>query len=107
MPVVKLFYPAGTATWLITEMMPHDPDILFGLCDLGFGFPELGTVGLAELMRIKGRFGLRIERDLYFVGRFPLSVYTQAARSAGHITESERVLAEAAAALRARKVDPS
>jgi hypothetical protein len=31
-PVVKFFYPAGAATWLITESDPDDHDILFGLC---------------------------------------------------------------------------
>jgi hypothetical protein len=31
-PVVKLFNPVGAATWLITEMDPDEPDILFGLC---------------------------------------------------------------------------
>lgn len=41
LPVVKFFDPTGAATWLITEMMPDEPDILFGLCDLGMGCPEL------------------------------------------------------------------
>lgn len=92
MPVVKFFDPSGAATWLITEMRPDEPDILFGLCDLGFGCPELGYVSLAELQSIKGRFGLGIERDLHFAGRFPLSVYAKAARIAGRITEDELLL---------------
>jgi len=106
-PVVKLFNPCGAATWLITEMMPDAPDILFGLCDLGFGCPELGYVSLAELARVKGPLGLGIERDLHFEARFPLSVYAEAARLEGRITESERVLAQAAAALRPREGDAS
>ena len=105
-PVVKLFDPTGAATWLITEMMPADPergipepDILFGLADLGFGCPELGYVSLSELEAIQGPLGLGIERDLHFVGRFPLSVYAEAARRLGRITEAERLLAQVAAAL--------
>ena len=98
-PVVKFFDPTGAATWLISEMMPDEPDILFGLCDLGMGCPELGYVSLGELQSVKGRLGLGIERDLHFVGRFPLSVYAKAARIAGHVTESERLLAQTAAAL--------
>ncbi len=98
-PVVKFFDPSGTATWLITEMMPAEPDILFGLCDLGMGCPELGYVSLAELQSVKGRFGLGVERDLYFAPRYPLSVYAEAARTAGHITESDETLARAARAL--------
>lgn len=31
-PVLKLFTPNGAATWLLTELDPHDPDIAFGLC---------------------------------------------------------------------------
>jgi hypothetical protein len=44
-------------------------------------------------------FGLGIERDLYFEGAFPLSVYAKAARKAGRIVLDERRLREAAAAL--------
>lgn len=68
-PVVKLFDPTGPATWLLTELAP-DGDTLFGLCDLGFGCPELGSVSLAELESVKGAFGLGIERDLHFEARF-------------------------------------
>jgi hypothetical protein len=98
-PVVKLFDPAGAATWIITEMMPDAPDILFGLCDLGMGYPELGTVSLSELESIKGRFGLGIERDLHFRPRFTLAAYAEAAHRLGRITEAEQALAEAARAL--------
>ena len=41
-PVVKLFTPDASATWLLTEIDPDDHDHAFGLCDLGQGFPELG-----------------------------------------------------------------
>jgi len=56
-PVVKLFMPDGAATWLLTETDPEDPDIAFGLCDLGMGCPELGTVRLSELESVRGRHG--------------------------------------------------
>ena len=65
-PVVKLFNPAGAATWLITEMDSENNDILFGLCDLGMGFPELGYVSLKELESVKVFAGLGIERDIHF-----------------------------------------
>jgi hypothetical protein len=86
-PVVKFFYPTGAATWLVTEADPEDHDILFGLCDLGHGFPELGSVRLSELQSFKGRFGLGIERDLHFEAKAPLSRYADAARNAGCIVE--------------------
>ncbi|MCT7378244.1 DUF2958 domain-containing protein [Chelativorans salis] len=95
LPVVKLFDPAGSATWLITEMMP-DGDTLFGLCDPGFGTPELGTVSLAKLQSVRNASGLTIERDLLFKGKYPLSIYLLAAHVAGGITKAERVLRQAA-----------
>ena len=98
-PVVKFFDPTGPATWLITAMMPDAPDILFGLCDLGLGCPELGTVSLSDLRSVKGRLGLGIERDLHFSGRFVLSIYAEAARISGRIIEAERLLAQIAVAL--------
>lgn len=95
-PVVKFFDPCGAATWLISQMDPDEPDILFGLCDLGLGFPELGSVRLSELASVKGRLGLGIERDLYFEARYPLSVYAEAARHASAIVTATRLLDAAA-----------
>jgi len=106
-PAVKFFDPSGAATWLITEMMPNEPDILFGLCDLGLGCPELGYVSLSELQSVKGRLGLGLEQDLYFNPRFPLSVYAQAASFAGRIVEDDDLLTKAAAALGMQAIRPA
>lgn len=84
-PVVKLFTPDAAATWLLTECDPDEPDRLFGLCDLGLGCPELGFVSLEEIVNIRGRLGLPVERDLHFVADKPLSEYAESARSAGRI----------------------
>ena len=65
-PVVKLFTPWKGCTWLLSELGAEDPDIAFGLCDLGMGSPELGSVRISEIESIQGPFGLRIERDRYF-----------------------------------------
>jgi hypothetical protein len=84
-PVVKLFTPDAGATWLLSELDPDDPDIAFGLCDLGLGCPELGSVSISELESVRGRLGLPIERDLWFEADKPLSAYADAARTAGGI----------------------
>jgi hypothetical protein len=84
-PVVKLFCPWTGATWLLTELEPEDPDIAFGLCDLGKGFPELGRVSLMELASVTGPAGLTIERDLYFTSDKTLSAYAAEARAEGRI----------------------
>ncbi|PSM19835.1 DUF2958 domain-containing protein [Nitratireductor sp. StC3] len=84
-PVVKLFTPDAGATWLLTELDPDDPDIAFGLCDLGLGCPELGSVRLSEIKTIRGRLGLSVERDRWFSGAKPLSAYAAEASRIGRI----------------------
>jgi hypothetical protein len=90
-PVVKLFNPMGPATWLATEL-DADGDTLFGLADLGFGCPELGSFSLSEIAALRLPFGLRIERDLGFEPRFRLSIWTALSRRAGSILHAETAL---------------
>ena len=84
-PVLKLFTPDANATWLITEIDPDCPDIAFGLCDLGLGCPEIGSLSIAEVSKLRGALGLPVERDLHITLNQPLSVYADRARAAGHI----------------------
>jgi hypothetical protein len=84
-PVVKLFTPDAGATWLLTELDPNDPDLAFGLCDLGLGCPELGYVRLSEVEAVRGKLGLPVERDLFFRADRPLSRYASEAQAAGYI----------------------
>ena len=83
-PVVKFFHPLSASRWLITEQDQEDPDRLFGLCDLGHGFPELGYVSLRELQSVKV-FGLGVERDLYFEPDKTLRKYADEARCLQYI----------------------
>ena len=85
MPVVKIFIPDGNATWLLTELDPADPDVAFGLADLGSGAPELGGIVLSEVEQMRGAVGLPPERDRFFRATAPLSVYASAAFAAGSI----------------------
>jgi len=59
---VKFFDPTGSWTWYATEF--DGTDIFFGL--VKGHETELGYFSLAELKAMRGRFGLGIERDLYF-----------------------------------------
>ena len=101
LPVVRLFNPVGAATWLATEL--DEDGIFFGLADLGFGCPELGSFALTELEAIRLPFGLTIERDLHFAARHPLSAYAEAARGAGSIVLGEQRLRRAAERLAGRR----
>jgi DUF2958 family protein len=69
-PVVKLFVPWGGGTWLLA----------FGLCDLGLGFPELGSVSLEEIAALTGPGNLTIERDVHFIAVKSLGAYAEEAR---------------------------
>lgn len=94
-PVIKLFNPLSAATWLATEL-DADGDTLFGLADLGFGCPELGSFSLSEIAAVRLPFGLRIERDLAFSTHHRLSTWTAFSRRAGSILWAETLLRRAA-----------
>lgn len=85
-PCVKLFDPMGAATWLLTELEPGS-SLAFGLCDLGFGTPELGYLCLEDIASIQIRGCRRIEQDVHFTARLTISQYAEAARKAGCILD--------------------
>ncbi|AYJ84842.1 DUF2958 domain-containing protein (plasmid) [Sphingomonas paeninsulae] len=97
-PLAKLFNPMGAATWLVTEL-DADGDTLFGLADLGFGCPEMGSFSLSEIEGTRLPFGLCIERDLFFTSTEPLSVWADSARRAGSIMGAAALLADASRAV--------
>jgi hypothetical protein len=79
---VKFFNPTGGQTWGATEGSAVCPEhgnfdcgscpkpwrdfMFFGWVTFGDGYGELGYFSLQELAKVRGRFGLGIERDLYF-----------------------------------------
>lgn len=79
-PVVKLFTPDGASTWLVTEIDPDEPDILWVLADLGIGYCEYGTARLSELMKLRGCLGMPVERDIYWKPQGPISSYILASK---------------------------
>lgn len=82
-PVVKLFTPDAHATWLLAELNPTDGDTAYGLCDIGIGMPELGTVRISDLESIVGPLKQPVERDLYFTAKRTLLEYLRLARING------------------------
>ena len=65
---------------------------MFGLCDLGMGFPELGYVSLQELESVELPFGLKIERDMYFTPDKTLKEYASVAREHSRIVTEDSLL---------------
>ena len=103
-PVVKLHSQYGKAIWLLSELDPVN-NIAYGLCDLGQGTPELSYVSIEHLESIKhARLKVRmVEMDQAFVGRYPMSVYVEAAKMVKRITEDEEILKRAADVIADRK----
>lgn len=90
-PLLKLFNPCGAATWLASELA-EDGDTLFGLADLGFGCPELGSFSLREIASVRLPFGLTIERDEHFWTARPMSEWARKSRELGAIAFAEIAL---------------
>ena len=64
--VAKFFIPTGAGTWYATEYDPKDK-MFFGYVSIfGDWNDEWGYFSLAELESYVGRWGLGIERDLYW-----------------------------------------
>ncbi len=101
-PIVKFFNPFGAGVWLATEL-EADGDTMFGLADIGY--PELGSWSFEELRSIRLPFGMGIERDLLFIGDFPISVWADAARETGSIRDAERLLYRSARPLTRKSSD--
>ena len=58
----KFFDPCGSWTWYVVEF--DGEDLFFGVVD---GFERgWGYFSLAELESVRNRYGLGIERDVYF-----------------------------------------
>ena len=81
-PVVRLHAPDARASWLLTELDSDDPDLAYGLCDLGLGAPKLDHVRLSRLAELAGN---AVVCDTAFVARQSLSGYLRDARAAGAI----------------------
>ena len=64
--IAKFFNPTGEGTWYATEYDPKKR-LFFGYASIfGDWNDEWGYFSLDELEAYRGRFGLGIERDLYF-----------------------------------------
>ena len=64
--IAKFFNPAGAGTWYATEYDPIEK-LFFGYVSIfGDWNDEWGSFSLEELESYRGKFGLGIERDLYF-----------------------------------------
>jgi hypothetical protein len=67
--LAKFFCPWNAFTWFAAEWYP-DTNIFFGYANLGDDTnSELGNFSLKELEELEGPFGMKVERDIYWVPR--------------------------------------
>ncbi len=86
-PVARLFTPDAHATWLLTALDPADGNTAWGLCDVGIGMPEVGSIKLSDLAAIVGPQRMPVRRDLHFHAARPMSEYLRLAQANGSITD--------------------
>jgi hypothetical protein len=84
-PVVKLFNPEGSTTWLLASIESWDPNIALGFCDDGCGGQVYGSFDLGHLSERRGKLGKPIERDPNFTATKPLGAYAQDAIFSGQL----------------------
>lgn len=63
--IAKFFIASSSATWYATEYNP-DTNEMFGFAEILPGCGELGYFNFNEIKDLRGKFGLGLERDLYF-----------------------------------------
>jgi hypothetical protein len=90
---VKFFTPDANATWFALEF--DGVDEFFGWACLGDPeMAELGYFSLSALQDIRGRFGLPVERDMYFhpcpLSEAKISVGGYRTRAASAVLRSPR-----------------
>lgn len=95
-PVVKWSCPDTGETWLVSRIDPDHDYLAFGLYDFGGGLIDAQYIWLPVLWDTLEHDELSIRRDRRFKGVHPLSVYVQAAQTAGYITCSAKALTKAA-----------
>jgi len=81
--VAKLFQADGAGICLLAYIPPRFPDLVRVLTGSRQGVlgirPEFHDVSIDDLKAIRGRLGLPLERDLYFVGGRPCAEYVDEA----------------------------
>jgi len=62
--VGKFFDPTSKWTWYLMNQSPDDPDYLWGI--VRGNAVEIGSFSLKVLQSMRVKFGLKIERDMWF-----------------------------------------
>jgi hypothetical protein len=79
-PVVKLFTPDLPLRWLVVGMNPEEPNWLYGVVDDGLKCCGYDMFRQSDLLNIRGPSGGRVQPDLQWTPRGPISAYVKASK---------------------------
>lgn len=88
-PTVRLHVPGTGTFWLLTELDPDDPDLAWGLCDLGLGAPALDHVRMSDLAALPGQ---PVVCDASFVAHQSLNAYLREAQDRSAVDDRSTAL---------------
>lgn len=78
--VPVIFVEHEHAKWLLVSIDPSYPYMAYGLCDLGMGYPELGSVELQPLIDLAHK-----SKEWDSAPKYPILEYLSLAKVAGCI----------------------
>lgn len=78
--VAKFFDPCSSWTWFVMNQDPEDPNYLWGIVKSPYAIEE-GSFSLADLQKIKNKFGLGMERDKFWTPRKAIDVWNELHKS--------------------------
>ncbi|TIS53799.1 MAG: DUF2958 domain-containing protein [Mesorhizobium sp.] len=79
-PVVRIVSPDTGASWILSELSPHNRDLAYGLYDPSIGPTSLGWVSIAELTAARSPRGVLLDLDRRFRPDGRMSWYTEKAK---------------------------
>src|SRR5690242_5290325 len=75
LPVVRLFMPDGSCSWLLAALDPDYPNFAFGLVDRGGRLPQFAIMRLSEMSGLRDSRGQPVECDLGFAADRPIRAH--------------------------------
>jgi len=85
-PLVLITVPGTHIRWLIAAIDPEEPDVAWGVGDLGLGAVEVGTVYLTQLFKPPAAH-LKVVNTPNFVGQYTTSEYARRGKLMGGLED--------------------
>jgi hypothetical protein len=84
-PVARLFHSMCSWSWLLLARNPDEPQVAYGIADLGTGSVEIGLIDLEEVRQIPSVIGTGVQVDRWWSPGARASGYLANAASTGRL----------------------